>query len=98
MGTLCRQLAKAAGSQPQAAFAALSKSVQFEWRFLQRVIPNCSALFSLLEDAIHNIFWSSLFGGPVSKAKRELFSLPTMMAGLGVRDPVSMASKVFFGF
>ena len=29
------QLSKAAESQPQAAFAALSKSVQCEWRFLQ---------------------------------------------------------------
>ena len=29
------QLSKAAESQPQAAFAALSKSVQSEWRFLQ---------------------------------------------------------------
>ena len=35
-------LSKAAESQPQAAFAALVKSIQCEWRFLQRVIPNCS--------------------------------------------------------
>ena len=45
-------LSKAAESQPQAAFAALVKSIQCEWRFLQRVIPNCSILFSPLSDII----------------------------------------------
>ena len=29
-----------AESQPQAAFATLAKSVQFEWSYLQRILPN----------------------------------------------------------
>eukprot|EP00731_Ephydatia_muelleri_P014402 Em0008g122a len=35
------KLSKAAESQPQAAFAALSKSMQFEWSYLQRILPSC---------------------------------------------------------
>ena len=32
-------------TQPQAAFATLTKSLQCEWRYLQRIVPDCSALF-----------------------------------------------------
>ena len=34
------KLSKVAESQPQAAFSALSKSLQFEWSYLQRILPN----------------------------------------------------------
>ena len=33
------KLSKAAESQPLAAFSALSKSMQFEWSYLQRILP-----------------------------------------------------------
>ena len=32
---------KAAESQPQAAHMVLTKSLQFEWAYLQHVVPNC---------------------------------------------------------
>ena len=35
------KLTNAAESQPQAAYTALTKSLQFEWTYLQRVIPDC---------------------------------------------------------
>ena len=47
------QLAKAAKSQPQASFAALSKSLQFEWNFVSRVIPNCGGTFSSIRNLIN---------------------------------------------
>ena len=37
-------LAEAAELYPQAAFGALSKSLQFQWSYLQRVVPNCESL------------------------------------------------------
>ena len=35
-----QSLSKMAEKQPQAAFSALTKSLQCEWQFLQRVIPD----------------------------------------------------------
>ena len=40
------KLSIAAESQPQAAFAALSKSMQFEWFYLQRILPSCEEAFT----------------------------------------------------
>ena len=85
------KLSKAAESQPQAAYAALSKSLQFEWTYLQWVLPDCANHVSPLRDIINESFWTSLFGCSVSVEESELFFLPTYMAGLGVRDPVVMA-------
>ena len=49
-------LSKIAEKQPQAAFAALVKSFQCEWQFLQRVIPNCASCFSPLDDVLTSNF------------------------------------------
>ena len=38
-------LSEAASSQPQLAYAALSRSLQHEWTFLLRVVPHCGQLF-----------------------------------------------------
>ena len=49
-----KHLSDAAKVQPQAAHAAVSRSLQFEWSFLQRVIPNCATAFVPLRDVIHH--------------------------------------------
>ena len=41
------KLAEAAEFYPQAAFAALSKSMQFQWSYLQRVVPDCDSCFEV---------------------------------------------------
>ena len=50
-------LAEAAELYPQAAFAALSKLLQFQWSYLQRVVPNCESSFENLCNALNYIFW-----------------------------------------
>ena len=66
-------------SQPQAAYAALTKC---EWIYLQRVIPDCDALFAPLENIIHSSFLPAMFGCEVSPLELELFSLPVRFGGL----------------
>ena len=40
-----QKFAEIAVTQPQAAYAALSKSLQSEWTFLLRAVPRCGFLF-----------------------------------------------------
>ena len=47
------KLTKAAESQPQAALAAFTRSLQSEWVYMQRVIPNCADAFTPLRDIIN---------------------------------------------
>ena len=89
------KLAKAAEHYPQAAYAALSKSMQFEWSFLQHVIPNCSASFLCLRDQINAIFWPAILDGGVSASELSLFTLPAHLGGMGTNDPVDSAGIAF---
>ena len=88
-------LAQAADSHPQAAHAALSHSLQFEWFYLSRVVPDCTSAFDPLRAAIRERFWSSLLGDTASEVEKSLFSLPIRHGGLGIRDPVDHASRAF---
>ena len=54
-----KRLSDVAKLQPQAAHAAVSRSLQFEWSFLQRVIPDCATAFVLSRK-----FWSAENFGP----------------------------------
>ena len=88
-------LAEAAELYPQAAFAALSKSLQFQWSYMQRVVPNCEPCFEILRNASNDIFWPALFQGTVSDSEKKLFSLLARLGGLGIRDPLSTAVSSF---
>ena len=54
-------LAEAAELYSQAAIAALSKSLQFQWSYLQREVPYCESCFKILRNALNDIFWPALF-------------------------------------
>ena len=88
-------LAQAADSQPQAAHTALSHSLQFEWSYLSRVVPDCTFAFDPLRAAIRERFWSSLLGDTASEVEKSLFSLPIRLGGLGIRVPADLAPLAF---
>ena len=88
------KLTKASESQPQAAQMALTKSLQFEWAYLQRVVPNCADAFEPLRDTINQKFWPTVLGEGISQQEKILFSLPTRKGGLGSARP-SGVSTVF---
>ena len=50
---------KAATKSPQAAYNALSKSLQCEWLYLQQVMHNCGGAFVPLQVAILKAFYQA---------------------------------------
>ena len=82
-------------SQPQLAYTAVTRSLQFEWTFLLRVLHDGGALFQDLESSLASNFLPAIFGVEVSSAERDLFSLPLQMGGLGITNPVTAASSCF---
>jgi len=59
--------------KPQALFAALARSLQFEWNHIHRVVLECGSLFAFLHHTINSIFYPALFGGAVSEQETALF-------------------------
>ena len=90
-----QRLSSIAKSQPQAAYAALSKSLQFRWFFLARVTPGCESILTRINESVNRVFWPALFGSPVSIGECALFGLPTRRGGMGIRDPVGAAMTWF---
>ena len=88
-------LAWAAEKQPQAAYAAMAKSLQFEWSFVQRIIPNSESSFAFLQDKINTTFWPAVCSTDISQQELRLFTLPARMGGMGVNDPVETARTAF---
>ena len=67
-----QRLSDVATSQPQAAHAALARSLQFEWYHLQRVIPDSANFFTPVQDALNDVFYPILLGGSVSEHEVRL--------------------------
>ena len=88
-------LSHMAESQPQAAYAALTKSLQREWIFLQRVVPMCCTLFANLETTLLSSFFPAMFGCEISSLEQRMFSLPVRFGGLGVDLPVTSADSMY---
>jgi hypothetical protein len=88
-----RTLAKVAKRFPQTAYAGLTKSLQTEWTYLQRVVPNIAAKFQQVEDAIAQDFLPALFDS--EPPDRDITQLPVRLAGLGVPDPWLHAQRHF---
>jgi hypothetical protein len=82
-------LALAALSHPQTAFAGLQKSLQHEWQFIQRVIEDIGDCFFDVEAGIVDIFLPALYEETLKDCTycRNLLALPVKFAGLALPDP-----------
>lgn len=81
-------------SQPQAAYAALTKSLQNQWIYLQRVTSNCDELLVPIQNAIVK-FLPALFGGDITDTEQHLFSLPTRIGGLGINNTTTTSKTMY---
>ena len=57
-----QKLATVAHRYPQTAYAGLVRSLQSEWMYLQRVVPDCGMALAPIEEAITTTFLPALFG------------------------------------
>ena len=73
---------------PHSTYTGLTKSLQHQWTFFQRVIPNIAHLFSPVESAITEHFVPAIYGEKVSESVRTLSSLPVKCAGIAITNPV----------
>ena len=87
--SVVKNLVLIAESQPQLAYSAFTRSVQSQWTYLQRVVPNCGSFFNPLEQLISQQFIPTIFGCEISPTERSLFTLPARMGGLNILDPTS---------
>jgi hypothetical protein len=80
---------------PQTAYAGLAKSLQSEWQYLQRVLPNAGPAFAPVEEALATQFLPALLQEPeeIGPSFRDLLALPARKAGLGVPDPQLTAAS-----
>ena len=90
-----KNLSKAAESQPHLAYVSLTKSLQNEWAYVQRVMANIEKPFSLIRSVLVTDFLPSLFQGEISDIEASLMLMSNRRGGLGIRDPVASSSFAF---
>ena len=90
-----KKLASVAKRYPQTAFAGLTKSLQSEWAYLQRVIPDAGEIMQPIEEALEEAFIPALFGesDPAIARLRIQLSLAVKKAGLGIPNPTLTAQQ-----
>ena len=90
-------LAGAASSYPQSSYCALQRSVQREWQYVQRVIPNIGPLFEELQDVLAEVFLPALFGEELEADdyRLGLAPLPVRFGGLRIQCPTAGASSCY---
>ena len=91
-------LSSVATSQPQAAYIALTRSLQHEWTFLQRITPHCGQFFDKLDHVLTSQFLPALFGQDITSNKRLLYFLPTHMGGLNIKIPTQTSDITYFTY
>ena len=82
-----KKLTEVAATQPHAAFAAFTQSLQGQWTFLTRAMPGVSHLFEPLEEEIRHKFLHALLRRDVNQRERDLLALPARMEGMGISKP-----------
>jgi hypothetical protein len=79
-------LAMVALRYSQNTYASLAKSLQQEWQYLQRAVPDCGVAFELVEEAIRLVFIPALLQATEAECQRKLTTISVPKAGLGLLD------------
>ena len=86
--TTINDLSQVATVYPQTAYTGLSKSLQHEWAYIQRVIPNIANELLPIQASITNTFLPSLFGHALQDDYvSAMTSFPVQLGGLSLPNP-----------
>ncbi|CEM17529.1 unnamed protein product [Vitrella brassicaformis CCMP3155] len=88
------RMADAAARYPQAAHTALTTSLQAEWDFFMRVMPEERATFEPLRYALTH-YLTQLSSHAVTATEAQLMMLPARHGGMGVRDPTERVAAAY---
>lgn len=88
------RLTEAAALYPQSAYTAYTRSLEKEWTFCQRVLPDIGPHFQPLENQLRHSFLPALLhsGVTLPEAQRTITAYPVKFGGLGLTDPTVTAS------
>ena len=84
-----------AKKDPHCAFTAVSKSLQNEWKYIQRVVEGIEDSFFSLRSAIRLHFLPEICGFEISEFDADLMMRPSRFCGIGIQDPVKAAGISF---
>jgi len=91
-------LAGVAKTQPHAAHALYVHAIRHRWKFLQRCMGYVDGVFQSLEDAQRSKLIPALFGRvgeAISDLDREIYALPSRLAGLSMDNPAMEAGECY---
>ena len=88
-------LAAFASSQPQASYAAFTFGLRHRWTYFLRTLPDIECLLGPLERAIADSLIPALTGHTCTDTERNLLALPVRMGGLGLVNPMELASPEY---
>ena len=88
-------LAAFASSQPQASYAAFTFGLRHRWTYFLRTLPDIECLLGPLERAIADSLTPALTGHTCTDTERNLLALPVRMGGLGLVNPMELASPEY---
>ena len=90
------QLAKIAPKDPHSVYAVYNACQKAKWTYQQRVLKTEAPqeVYGPIEQAIQKHLLPALTGwkGEVTKAERDMLSLPAREGGMGLEDPTKTAS------
>ena len=88
-----QKLAQVGKQDPHTAFIAMSKSLQNEWNYIQRVVCSKEETFLTLKEAICFNFLPEISGFEINNSiEFDIMLCPTRFGGIGMRDPVKTAA------
>ena len=91
-----RVLGQIARRHPQSDYAVLGMSLQLEWQYLQRIVPEVCTLMGPIEEALREKFFPTLFRGEDINADFWKTLGNTMIHGcLGITDP-RLSAKISY--
>ena len=85
------KLSDIAKKDPHSAFAAVSRSLQNEWKYIQRVVEESADSFLSLRSALSLHFLPQISGYEINDFDANLMMRPSRFCGIGIQDPVKIA-------